>query len=224
MSKGRFIVFEGIDGSGKATQIGLLEKKLISEGRSVSCYAFPQYKKNYWGRFLDHLLHGKYGPVASFNPYLMSVPYLFDQKTTAESIRVAKVNGAFVLADRFYTSNMGHQGGKIEDDVEFVNYLSWLKDLANSELGIPMPDQVIYLFLLPEISQKLMLKRAQEQGRKLDDVEGNFRYLQNSSKGFLRVAEIEGWDVVDCNDYEQNDILPIPVIENKIWDLVEPYV
>jgi len=224
MSDGRFIVFEGIDGSGKGTQVEILEERLQREGYVVSCYEFPQYDKTIFGKFLRSLLDGEHGDVANFPAYLMSLPYAAGRWKASPLIRADLEAGKIVLADRYASSNMGHQGGKIQDNLELEEYISWLEQIEFSKkgFGIPRPDQINYLDLKPEISRKLMEKRAREKGIELDEVEKNFTYAKNSSRGFLRVAEMKGWNVINCNDYDKEDILPEQEIARQIWEFVEP--
>lgn len=131
LERGKFGVIEGNDGTGKTVQTQRLVERLISEGFDVSVYDFPQYGKNAFAQIVTDYLSGKFGDPTQLDPYLASMLYAPDRWKVAESIRRNLDEGKIVVANRFTSANMGHQGGKFRMKLKKV---AWgeksLKELA----------------------------------------------------------------------------------------------
>src|SRR3954468_22900663 len=112
MKKGKFIVIDGTDGSGKATQTKLLVKRLQKSGHKVRIEDFPQYGKKSAGPVEDYL-NGLYGSADQLGAYIPSIFYAVDRFAASERIRKHLAAGFIVVSNRYVTSNMAHQGGKI---------------------------------------------------------------------------------------------------------------
>ena len=113
--KGKFIVFDGSDGSGKQTQVELLTKYLVGQKKKVRSIDFPQYEKNFHGKILRAVLRGDFGDFINLDPYIASFLYTADRFESAGNIQAGISNGEIVLADRFTTANMIHQGCKFKN-------------------------------------------------------------------------------------------------------------
>ena len=148
--RGKFIVFEGIDGSGKATQVKLLKEHLEREGFKVEKIDFPRHGENP-AFFVDKYLTGKYGTAEEVGPYRGSIFYALDRYDASFKINDWLKEGKIVLIDRYVASNIGHQGGKITDKEERKKFFRWLYDLEYNIFKIPRPD---FTFILcpPSIS------------------------------------------------------------------------
>ncbi len=109
---GKFIVIEGLDGSGKSTQSKLLTQYLRKEGYKVEKIDFPQHGEKSAG-LVDEYLNGKYGSSEEVGPYRASVFYACDRYDASFKIRKWLKEGKIVVSDRYVASNVGHQGGKI---------------------------------------------------------------------------------------------------------------
>ena len=129
MKKGKFIVFDGSDGSGKQTQVAMFKSYLKKGGISVETIDFPRYEDNFHGKILRASLRGDFGDFISLDPYKASFLYTADRFESIKEIKRLLGNGYTVVADRFTTANMIHQGGKFTDIVERDKYLEWLLDL-----------------------------------------------------------------------------------------------
>ena len=134
--RGKLIVLDGTDGSGKTTQLKLLIETLEAENYNVATVDFPQYGTKSAGP-LEEYLNGKYGQV---NPYAASIFYAIDRFDVAFQIRSWLEQGKLVIANRYVTANAGHQGGKIADNIERIKYFKWLDNLEYNIFNIPKPD------------------------------------------------------------------------------------
>ena len=186
MNKGKFIVVDGTDGSGKATQTKLLVKKLLDEGYSVKTIEFPQYATKSAGMVENYLLLGKYGTAEDVGPYKASIFYACDRYDASFKMRKWLEEGNIVIADRYVGSNMAHQGGKIKDVEERKKYFNWNYNLEFKIFEIPKPDINFILHVKAEISQKLAKKRKTSDKR--DIHEKNINHLRDAEKTYLELA------------------------------------
>jgi dTMP kinase len=215
-----FIAVEGTDCSGKATQTKMLVERFIKEGQPTETFAFPRYGHPTCV-MTEKYLHGEYGTAEEVGPYAGSMFYAMDRYDGSFDIRKCFAEGKNVICDRFTSSNMGHQAGKISDLVERDTYLEWLDTLEFKTLNIPRPDKIVFLYVHPEISQKLMAERADKEylkGKKKDIHEADMNHLMNASNAFLYVAKKYDWIVIDCAP--EGELLSIDTIHEMVWEKV----
>ncbi len=212
-----FIAIEGTDCSGKATQTKLLKERFIAEGQPTETFSFPRYG-NPACAMVEKYLHGEYGTAEEAGPYAGSVFYATDRYDGSFDIRKCFNAGMNVVCDRFTSSNMGHQAGKIDNLEERDKYLEWLDNLEFKILNIPRPDKIVFLYVHPEISQKLMAERADKdylKGKKKDIHEADMDHLMKASNAFLYVAKKYNWIVIDCAP--EGELLSIDTIHEMVW-------
>ena len=182
MSKGKLIVIEGLDGSGKATQAKLLAQHLAGQGLPVREVAFPDYASDS-SALIKMYLAGQFGSKPDdVNDYAASSFY---------------EEGGVVIADRYTTSNAVHQCSKLPPE-QWEEFLHWLFDYEFHLLGLPAPDSVIYLQVDPAVSQRLMTARYHGDESKKDVHEKDTEYLARSRRAAEYCAEHLGWTTVHC--------------------------
>lgn len=113
--KGKLIVIDGTDGSGKATQVDLLSKRLKKEGYKVKIVDFPEYYKNFFGDFIGHCLSEQYYNFLNVHQKIASVLFAADRWESKEKMENWLSKGYIILANRYVSANQIHQGGKIKD-------------------------------------------------------------------------------------------------------------
>lgn len=224
MKKGKFIVIDGTDGSGKATQTKLLCEALDKEKIKVKKIDFPQYSNNFFGKLLRECLDGKLGDFIAINSKIASVLYAADRWESSEVIKKWLNKGYIVIADRYASSNQIHQGGKIFDNKKRKEFLKWLDKLEFDIFKIPRPDVIIFLDVPIEITRKLLKDRAEEKnkikvGEKYRDVaEENEKHLLESRESALKmVKSSNNWIRIDCT--KNNEIMSIEAIHKKILNV-----
>lgn len=192
---GRLIVIEGLDGSGKSTQLQLLRERMTGEVRFVK---FPDYESDS-SALVKMYLSGQFGTDPNqVNAYAASAFYAVDRFASYRTSWGDHYDrGGVILCDRYATSNAVHQASKLEGG-ERDNYLDWLYDFEFNKLGIPKPDAVIFLDMPVDVSQRLMTGRYQGDEGKKDIHERDVAYLEHCRKAALYAADRLGWSVVSC--------------------------
>ncbi len=205
MSKGKFIVIDGTDGSGKGTQTDLLIARLVNEGRQVEKADFPQYGKPS-AYFVEKYLRGEYGTANEVGPYQGSVFYAMDRFDASFELRKWIAEEKIIVSNRYVSANMGHQTGKIDSREEQDAFLEWLDNLEYNIMGIPKPDINILLYMPPHMGQVLVDQkgeRAYTQGQKRDIHEADLEHLKRASDAYMYVAQKYNWIIINCADGEK---------------------
>lgn len=196
--KGKLIVIEGLDGSGKATQAKRLAEALAAEGRKVRQITFPDYASDS-SALVKMYLGGRFGTHPDdVNAYAASAFYSVDRFASYKTDWGAFYRGGgVVVADRYTTGNAVHQCSKLPPD-QWEAFLAWLFDFEYTKIGIPSPDQVVYLEVDPAVSQRLMTGRYQGDEARKDIHEKDFEYLARSQRAAAWCAAHLGWARVAC--------------------------
>ncbi|MBI3335586.1 MAG: hypothetical protein HY001_03755 [Candidatus Portnoybacteria bacterium] len=192
----KFIVFEGADGSGKSTQAKLLNDYLEKKGYHTKLLDFPRYEESHFGALVRRLLNGEFGKFEKVHPYLAVLPYMIDQALMAPHIKGWLSKGFFVLSDRYFTSNFGHQLAKLKTTEERDQMRQWLFEAGYGELGIIKQDLVLVCDVPPFASEKLIKGR---KTKKMDAAEKNKKHQSESYKEYIKMTELyPDWIRVDC--------------------------
>lgn len=213
------IVIEGLDGSGKATNANALYEKLESLGKRVKKISFPDYDSDS-SALVKMYLAGDFGKKATdVNAYAASAFYAVDRFASFKTGWETEYNrGDFIIADRYTTSNAVHQSSKLEG-AERDAYFEWLYDFEFGKMGLPRPDAVIYLDVLPEVSQRLMSERYSGDENKKDIHEADTEYLKNSRQAALYAAKKLGWQVVSL--CENGEMLSREAAFARVFDKIK---
>ena len=197
---GKLYVIEGVDGSGKATQTELLYQALLAEGKPVRKVSFPDYDSPS-SSLIKMYLNGEFGTdPQSVNAFATSVFFAVDRFASfRKDWQEFYENGGIIIADRYVTSNLVHQAGKISDAAEKERYIQWLSDLEYNIFGLPKPDCVIFLDMPPAYSLKLRQQRNElKQGLTADIHEADQTYLQNAYENAIGIAKHQEWHTISC--------------------------
>jgi len=223
--KGKFIVIDGTDGSGKATQTELLVKRLVQAGFQVEIADFPQYGAKSAG-LVEEYLNGKYGEAKKVGPYRASIFYAIDRYDASFKIKKWLKEGRVVISNRYVTSNMAHQGGKISNALERKIYLEWLYKLEYEIFNIPKPDINIILHVDAAIAQKLVDKKGSRDyvgGVKRDIHEADISHLRDAEQTYLGIANnFPDISLIKCT--RNNEIMAREEINDLLWRKVYKYL
>lgn len=217
-----FLVIEGIDGSGKTTQVELLSQLLTQAGKTVKIFDFPRYTEES-SYFVKKFLNGEYGKDIS--PKLISLFFALDRFDASKEIREAIKIYDYVLSNRYVTSNMVHQTARIFEQFSWwewekiaaKEFLDWIIETEYQLCWIPLPDAVFFLDVPPRITRELLLWKHQREyikvGNKdineLDENHQNFAY-----EAALFVADTYNWHKINC--LKNDKLLSKELITQKI--------
>ncbi|MBR5619326.1 MAG: deoxynucleoside kinase [Clostridia bacterium] len=215
---GKLIVLEGLDGSGKSTQLAEIGSYLEQHDFNVRKIKLPDYDDPS-SSLVRMYLGGAFGSdPQNVNAYTASTFYAVDR--AANYLRKWKedyLSGKIILADRYTTSNAYYQLQKLPKE-EWDAYLAWLEDFEYIKLALPKPDCVIYLDMPIDVSQRLMSRRYDGDEKKKDIHEANIAYLQNCRTAALYAAQKLGWHLIECA--ENGEAKPIQNIAREVRRIV----
>ena len=201
--KGKLIVFEGIDGSGKTTICRLLLNYFKKQKINYAHYSFPRYDSP-WGKMVRRYLGGEFGSVGAVDPYIASVLYAGDRFDASRNIRADLDKGKIVVCDRYVASNVAHQAAKLithhsrqrrgsPEAASLITFINWIEEFEYANNKIPREGLVILLSVAPAISQRLMNKKKKDIHEKDKD------YLKDVWRVFEDLAKSKSnWGKVDC--------------------------
>lgn len=195
---GRFIVIDGLDGSGKATQTEILRKNLEKMGNTVTKLTFPDYDSP-GSSLVKMYLGGEFGDKPDdVNAYAASAFYSVDRVASyLKSRRQSFENADFILADRYATSNIIYQMSKL-DRSQWNSFIDFQQDFEYNKLLVPKPDIVIYLDVEPQVSQRLITGRYKGDESKKDLHEKNMNFLLSCRQSALYAVQRLGWKLISC--------------------------
>lgn len=195
--KGILLVFEGIDGSGKTTQIELLSKYLSDKNIAHQVINFPRYGENAYSELITRYLTGEFGSIDNVNPYLIALAYAADRLLAKPLIENWLQSGKVVLADRYVSSSKAHLGANLPEDKK-EEFLSWLEKLEYQTNQVPKPDLTILL----KVDAKIGQHNAQKDS--IDIHEKSLEHEQKASQIYDKLSQVEGnWQVIDCMENGQ---------------------
>ncbi len=227
-TKGKLIVIDGTDGSGKATQVALLSERLAKEGYKIKTVDFPEYENNFFGKFIGECLTDEKYNFKDTHPKIISALYAADRWESKKKIEDWLVKGYIVIANRYVSANQIHQGGKVHSEKERKEFLSWLDTMEYSAFSIPRPSVVLYLSLPISIVNKLIAERDSKiarayKGKKKDVHESDPKHLENARKSALKlIKELNNFTQIDCAP--KKELLSREVVHELVYKEVKKIV
>ena len=222
MKKGKIIVIEGTDCSGKETQANMLLDALNSNGYKTIKMQFPMYDtptgKIVGGPYLgkNYIGNSYFEEGASHvDPKVAAMYYVADRKYNIHKVLEAVNSGVNVILDRYVDSNMAHKAGKIEDDVEQNELISWLEKLEYGFMELPRPDTTIFLYMPYEAT--LVLKSGRV-GEAPDGHENDPHHLMLAERAYKKLAKRFFYDTIECT--ENGRIKTIDEIASEVYKVI----
>ncbi len=204
--RGKLIVIDGGDGSGKTTQAHLLVEHFKKEKIPVKYVDFPQYYHSFHGKVVAKFLRGEFGEMDQVSPYLISLAYALDRASVKQEMEDFLGRGGYIVANRYATSSMAHQGAKFTIMQERKDFLKWQYDLEYKVHKIPKENMVIYLYVPWKIGLALTQKkdsRSYLKGQKQDIAEKDLHHRKASEEMYLALTKkYRHWYKIDCTENE----------------------
>jgi len=221
---GRLIAIEGIDGSGKRTQVELLATALHEAGIEVYSTGFPQYD-SWFGKMVGQFLNGELGSLDYVDPHFSALLYAGDRFEAKVAIETELHQGKVVLIDRYVGSNLAHQTARVAPEKR-QDFRRWICHLEYEIYGLPREDRVIYLRVPPREAQKLVNQKTQRTytTAKQDLLEANLRHLQDAADLYDLLAREAPWVTIDCFEAARGVMRPLADIAKEVWAAVHPVI
>lgn len=224
MANGKFIVIDGTDGSWKGTQTRNLIERLEKWWYNVEMADFPQYGQRS-AAMVEYYLNWEFGTAEEVWAYRASVLYAVDRYAASFQIREWLNQWKIVIANRYVSSNMWHQAGKIKDMKERDKFLAWLNNFEYWLFDIPKPDKNILLYMPTEIGQKLVDQKWHRDyvgGQKRDIHEADLQHLKDAAEAYKYVAKKYDWTIIDSAPNWK--LKTIEEIGELIWEEINKIV
>ncbi len=218
---GTLIAIEGIDGSGKRTQVELLEKALAARGHTVHRIAFPQYD-SWFGRMVAQFLNGDFGSLEAMDPHFTALLYAGDRFEAKPRIEAALAAGSIVLADRYIGSNLAHQSARAPRELR-RDFIAWIEHLEYNIYALPRESRVIYLRVPPQEAHALIAQKAARSytSARHDILEASLRHLEDAASIYDELAARPDWVRIECFDPTRASLRSPEDISREVLAAVE---
>ena len=201
--KGKLIVIEGTDCSGKETQTKMLVERLHKENIECERFSFPNYDSP-TGKIVGGPYLGKsyisdcWFPegAVSVDPKVASLYYAADRLYNINKINELLERKINVILDRYVYSNMAHQGGKIKDKEKRIEMYNWLKELEFDLLRLPEADIKVFLHMPYEVACTLKKGRVEAP----DQHEASKDHLLLAERAYTEIADLYGFKTIECSE------------------------
>lgn len=222
--KGKLIVIEGTDCSGKEMQAKQLMKRLEQDGYETVYFSFPQYEtpsgKIVGGPYLGKPKIGEgWFPegAPAVDPKVSCLYYAADRRYNIPKVLDYLKQGKIVLLDRYTYSNMGHQAGKLATKEERMQMFDWIAKLEFDLLALPKPDIKVFLHMPYEYA--CLLKKGRFE--KPDQLEADANHLKHAEQTYLELAEAYQFKTIKCHHSDQ--VRSIDDINDELYIYVKSY-
>ncbi len=196
MGRGKLIVVEGADGTGKKTQIDLVIKRLASDGINAEYIHFPKHESKF-GKVVDAYLRGELGSKDELSPEFIALLYVTDFYESKKHLESLLEGGTHVILSRFFTSTLNYQVALEKKDKDSL--WNWIRVVTSR---LPQPDLVLVLDVPIRVSKKFMenANRAEsyKRGSKKDQHESDLKFQQLVRDEYVRNIKRLGWKRIDC--------------------------
>ncbi len=223
------IVLEGLDGSGKSTQVRMLREYLEKVCGNLEYIHFPRYDSRVYGPLISRFLAGGFGSKEDVHPNLVALLFAEDRHGAAPRMREVLEAGGTVLLDRYVYSNIAYQCAKLPEGSERDGLRNWIIGTEYGAFEIPRPDLNIFLDVpVSFVESRLSSERAGEDRKYLqggaDIHEADIEFQKTVRQIYIEQCEGDpNFIRIDCAG-EDGGILPQEEIFAKIKALVQPYV
>jgi dTMP kinase len=222
----KLFVIEGLDGSGKSTQINLLKDFLLSNGISCEYLHFPRTENPFFGELIARFLRGEFGSLNEVNPYLVAMLYAGDRKDASDLISSWLKKGKTVILDRYTYSNIAYQCAKFSDKNQRDELMNWILRLEFEHFAIPIPDLNIFLDVPFSFTKNRLtvsrtgLDRTYLNGS-TDIHESSLKFQKNVREMYIHISEVDQrLSVVNCCN-NKGEMLDADSIFKKILNNIK---
>ncbi|HWG58816.1 MAG TPA: hypothetical protein VN661_07190 [Candidatus Acidoferrales bacterium] len=222
--RGKLIVLEGIDGSGKGTQLDFLARAFEARKLPFTRLSFPNYS-GFFGQMAAQFLNGAFGPLDAVDPHFSVLLYAGDRLEAKERCESDLAQGKILLADRYVASNLAHQGARMPAERREV-FFAWVRKLEYEVYGLPAEDMTIYLRVPAEEAQHLIAQKAPREYTQLrrDIQEADAAHLRAALAIYDDLSRDARWARIECFDEHAQRLRPPDEIHREVLAVVDERV
>ncbi|MDR0907387.1 MAG: dTMP kinase [Rikenellaceae bacterium] len=219
------IVLEGLDGAGKSTQLGFLQKRMAEEGHATQFLHFPRVETPLYGERIAAFLRGDFGAQDEVDPYIVALLFAGDRAEAGDMLAGWLAEGQWVFLDRYVYSNVAFQCAKIEDPTRREELKKWIMELEFRIFGIPRPTVSLFLDVPFEFTRARLAGGRTGSDRQYllgkEDIHESSLELQERVRAvYLEAAATDPLlRVVDCSNGAGEMALPAEIFERIIKSL-----
>ncbi len=210
----RFLVIEGLDGSGKSTQLKLLREHLEQLSVPYKYLHFPRLEEGVYGELIARFLRGEMGANDQVDPYLVALIYAGDRADASSQIMQWMEEGKLVIMDRYVYSNIAFQCAKVAGQEEQDRLRDWILEFEFGYNKLPRPDLNLYLNVPFEFTRR-QLKLARD-GDDRDYLKGerdiheeDLDFQEQVQKVYFSLQKhVDDLEIVDCIGSEGSMLSP----------------
>jgi len=220
-----FFVIEGLDGSGKSTQLELLRQHLRKQEQPFQDIHFPKLNQGRFGDMIAQYLRGEFGGLNEVHPQLVALLFAADRHEHAETLKNWLNDGQILIADRYVNSNIAFQCAKLTDESEKKALREWILNIEYNYYKIPRPVVSLYLDVPFKAVKRSLTKEREGEDRdylkgKQDIHEADLSFQEKVRMEYLTMVENQAdFHLISCTD-EQGEFLPPDKIHHKILEFL----
>jgi dTMP kinase len=221
-----FFVIEGLDGSGKSTQLKLLRKYLDDHSVPFKYLHFPRLEMGIHGKLVARFLRGEMGANDQVDPYLVAMIFAGDRADAATLINGWMEEGYLVIVDRYVYSNIAFQCAKLTDNQERDQLRDWIMELEYGYNSLPRPDVNLYLNVPFDFTKEQLQgdregdDRAYLKGER-DIHEENIDFQEQVRQVYLSLAEhVDDLELINCMDSHRQILSPEAISDQIVKHIV----
>lgn len=217
-----FVVIEGLDGSGKSTQLRLLREYLDRNNIAFKYLHFPRLEEGVYGKLIARFLRGEMGANEEVDPYLVALIFAGDRADAARLIRKWMDDGYLVIVDRYVYSNIAFQCAKLSSEQDRDNLRDWILEFEYEYNLLPRPDINLYLNVPFEFTRDQLNKAREGEDREYlkgerDIHEENLDFQEQVRQMYLSLSKyVNDVEIIHCMD-QDGKMLPPEAISQLIW-------
>jgi len=221
----KFIVLEGLDGSGKSTQVKLIQQYFQENNLKYKYLHFPKNEEGLFGEMVSMFLRGEFGNIDQVNPYIVALLFAGDREHSKNTILNWLKEEYYVLVDRYVLSNIAFQTAKLHSLIEKEKLTRWIFNMEYEYFKIPRPDIEIFLDVPFSFTQKSLENNREGDDRsylkgKADIHEASLNFQENVRQEYLRCFGYSPhYHKINCSSNDGNMLFP-DIIANNIVQLL----
>ena len=218
------LVIEGLDGAGKSTQVGLLQKHLEINNLQYKYLHFPRTNSPVYGDLIARFLRGELGDIGSVNPYLVALIYAGDRADAKSLLEQWANEEMIIILDRYVYSNIAYQCAKLADMQQKESLKAWILETEFNYFKLPKPDLNIFLDVPFAFTKRNLTQNREGNDRQYlngqRDIHEESLHFQNEVRNvYLSLESMKEFVRIDCSNGQESILTPEDIFNKVITEI-----